>query len=659
MRSSFSRLEGVGNSDRSRLVFPLLLLLLVWSVLWPLFLRYYLMPGAGWANAEIRLSGAFALGVLLALVLHRRGRYLSAAALAVGLLFAAVVASNYAAISGALEPAFNRNDVALLSYLVLPVVISAVLLPPRLVLVVFACSLGAVFAVPVFYPHIGWSALLYGPAMYLATVCGLLLLIFHLLSIQMQRNYARLQSREEQYRSLFEQSPGAIALVSRDGVVEAANQSWLSLFGYEASEVKGLHALAVYANPDDRESLMAKVEREGGLTDEPVRMRRKDGSVIDCLATLAVFKDAVGRTLGYQTVIRDVTEPLRIQEELRLKGELLDLARDGIMLVDPGGELVYVNEATAVLTGYPASTLVGKNIRELNTHEQAELVPTRIGTMLRQGYAEFEAQWVCSDGRRIDVEVRARTIESRGRPLFLSVVRDVSHRRADEAELRLRSELLDAAQDSVFLHDLKGRIVYANASAAQLLDYTPDELLGMEVRSLEASEDAFKFRDRMSELFVRQSLAYETTHVCKDGTLLPVEVRARLIDSGGATYVLSVARDVRERKRADEALKAERDRAQRYLDVAAVIFVALDAAGNITLVNRKGAEVLGVGADELVGRNWFDTCIPEEQRNRVRAVFKSLMSGDLEQPFEYFENDVSTAAGEDSEHSVAQHDAAG
>ncbi len=581
----------------------------------------------------------------LSYVINRRGRYVPSAVLTVLALAAAILAGSHLAFMGLMLPYFGTNDVFLLAYLVLPVLLSAALLPAKVWVAMFFLLLGLVILAPLFHQNLSAQEILYGPVLYLIAVGGVLLFLVHLLRALQRSRYRQLEEREQRFRILFEQSPDAISLVSAAGIIEAVNRAGLALFGYEPGELDGLPARVVYANPDNRPALMARVEREGGLTDEPVRMRRKDGSLVECLATIALCRDAAGGTIGFQTVLRDVTERLRIQEELRLKGELLDLARDAIMLVDPGGEIVYANEAAVLLTGYPLVQLIGKNIRALETPAEAEQVPTRIGELLRDGHSEFDAEWVRSDGHKVDVEVRSRTVDSRGRTLFLSVVRDVSRRKADEAEIRLRSEVLDAAQDAVFLQDLKGGIIYANASAAQMLGYTPDELLAMEARELEAPEDAFKFRDRMSELFVRQSLAYETDYVSSNGIVVPVEVRARLIESAGDIYVVSIARDVRERKKAAEVLKAEHDRAQQYLDIAAVMFVVLDVAGNVTLVNRKGAELLGISEQELVGRNWFDTCIPEEQRNRVSSVFKSLMSGHLEQPFEYFENDVLTAAG--------------
>jgi len=99
-------------------------------------------------------------------------------------------------------------------------------------------------------------------------------------------------------------------------------------------------------------------------------------------------------------------------------------------------------------------------------------------------------------------------------------------------------------------------------------------------------------------------------------------------------------------KRTEEALREERDNAQQYLDIAGVIFVAINAEGKVTLINKRGCEVLGYDEAEIIGKNWFDTFLPEGFRDEVKALFKKLMAGDIE-PTEYSENPIVTKNGDE------------
>ena len=101
--------------------------------------------------------------------------------------------------------------------------------------------------------------------------------------------------------------------------------------------------------------------------------------------------------------------------------------------------------------------------------------------------------------------------------------------------------------------------------------------------------------------------------------------------------------NVLERKLVEEAKRLEQDRAELYLQTAEVILVALGRDGTITRINRKGCQILGYEEQELVGRNWFDLCVPTDERDGVKLVAKELYEGAR---FTNFENNVLTKSGD-------------
>lgn len=88
------------------------------------------------------------------------------------------------------------------------------------------------------------------------------------------------------------------------------------------------------------------------------------------------------------------------------------------------------------------------------------------------------------------------------------------------------------------------------------------------------------------------------------------------------------------------------DGSQKYLDIAWVIFVGLNDKGDVTLINRKGCEILEYEEEEIIGKNWFEHFLPARMKGDVKAVFDQLMAGEIE-PVEYFENPVVTRSGEE------------
>jgi len=95
----------------------------------------------------------------------------------------------------------------------------------------------------------------------------------------------------------------------------------------------------------------------------------------------------------------------------------------------------------------------------------------------------------------------------------------------------------------------------------------------------------------------------------------------------------------------EDRVREEKEKIQKYLDVADVIILVINSDMTVSLVNRNGCKVLGYDEEEIVGNNWFDLFIPENDRERIKDVFKKLMAGDIE-PTKYYENEIITRDGE-------------
>jgi PAS domain S-box-containing protein len=107
-------------------------------------------------------------------------------------------------------------------------------------------------------------------------------------------------------------------------------------------------------------------------------------------------------------------------------------------------------------------------------------------------------------------------------------------------------------------------------------------------------------------------------------------------------------------KKSEEALREERDRVQHYLDVAKTILVVIAADQRVSLINKKGCDILGYAESEIIGKNWFDTFVPARIRDGVKAAFNKLMTREI-QPVENFENPVVSREGK--ERLIAWHNA--
>ncbi|NOZ62338.1 MAG: PAS domain S-box protein [Calditrichaeota bacterium] len=120
------------------------------------------------------------------------------------------------------------------------------------------------------------------------------------------------------------------------------------------------------------------------------------------------------------------------------------------------------------------------------------------------------------------------------------------------------------------------------------------------------------------------------------------------------THVVEIVSDVTEKKQFEQELVRERDWAQKYLDVAGVIFVVIGVDEKVAMINKKGREILNCSEEEIVGSDWFATFVPKSERARARQIFKKLLASP-EGEFQYTEMAVIPNKGSRSPLIIAWH----
>lgn len=174
------------------------------------------------------------------------------------------------------------------------------------------------------------------------------------------------------------------------------------------------------------------------------------------------------------------------------------------------------------------------------------------------------------------------------------------------------------ASDIILMTDKAGRIMEANDRALAAYGYSPEE-----IRSL-AMED---LREPGSGAAGEDGVLSEFTHRRRDGTRFPVESNTHSMEIGGATYRLSVIRDITERKRAEQELRSTRDYLEKLLDHANAPIIVWDPELRITRFNHAFERLTGEAADRVVGRH-LGTLFPEDTRNNSLAEIARALGGE-------------------------------
>ncbi len=203
-------------------------------------------------------------------------------------------------------------------------------------------------------------------------------------------------------------------------------------------------------------------------------------------------------------------------------------------------------------------------------------------------------------------------------------------------------------QDLIAILDADAVIQYVSPSTQQILGYDRRDLTGRPVYGLVHPRDRSMVQRAFAEGLRKPGPAQpmELRFPHKNGSWRWLEaVGNNLLGDPELHCVVVTCRDVTERKQREEEVQLRWDQTQQFLDVAEVMFVALDREGRITLVNRKGVSLLGYDDEvELRGKDWFLTCIPPDLVPQVRRVFRDHMEGAAEGAA-YNENAVLTKDG--------------
>ncbi len=218
--------------------------------------------------------------------------------------------------------------------------------------------------------------------------------------------------------------------------------------------------------------------------------------------------------------------------------------------------------------------------------------------------------------------------------------------RASERKYR---NLFSSIQDAILVTDKSRKVIDCNPAFVELFGYTFDEIEGKETSMFfEQKED---YKNMGEELITRekksQAFFLNLNYRKKDGTVFPGEVNLFYLEdkAGEIRGYIGLIRDITEREKNRKALEESKETAENYLNIAAEIILTLDLDGTISLLNDSGHKLLGYERGSLEGKNWLETCLPEEQKEPVRNLLYDLSKGQTKD-IKIIEGLVLTKSGE-------------
>ena len=269
--------------------------------------------------------------------------------------------------------------------------------------------------------------------------------------------------------------------------------------------------------------------------------------------------------------------------------DLYDFAPVGYFTLNRKGEIVEVNLAGAQLLAVERDLLVNQSSFRWVAPESLEICRAHYRKVFEnQGRQTCEVKLRRHMGPSFYAALESVAVPGEAGAVLhcRTTMSDITLRKQAEIELKLKERLLDGASDSIFLYDLEGHFIYLNEAACRSRGYEREELLEKDVGVLVAPDYAATRAEFLQDLHARDEVTFESAHVRKDGSVMPVEIHARIIDLGDRRLVLSVARDITERQRASQEIA----RLASFPQLTPNPILEVDNAGHITFTNPATLE---------------------------------------------------------------------
>ncbi|MHC1699778.1 MAG: PAS domain S-box protein [Humidesulfovibrio sp.] len=302
------------------------------------------------------------------------------------------------------------------------------------------------------------------------------------------RLHEELRASEARGRAVFEHASVAISQGDREGRILAANQAFLTLWGYTLEELRGVRWLDL-THPDDRPESIRESQRllAGEIDSFALEKRyvRKGGQIVWASVNVACLRDEDGAVQMLVLVAEDITARKAAEQAKAEREELFRAMfednRAVQILVDPGsGAIIDANRAAAAFYGYSREELRGLAIGDINTCPPGRIEDPLAEAKRQDGLFRFVHR--LKDGSLRDVEVRSGPFRAGGRALILSSIQDVTERLRAEQALRETEErlrlLIDLMDEGVVLTTSEGRLRFVNPAFARMFGQEPSALEG-------------------------------------------------------------------------------------------------------------------------------------------------------------------------------------
>jgi PAS domain S-box-containing protein len=425
-----------------------------------------------------------------------------------------------------------------------------------------------------------------------------------------QHAEAALQKQNEEYRILFESNPCPMYVWDEETLdFLAVNQAAVIHYGYSEEEFLKMKVFDIRPT-EDVPNLLSYVAEHPERHDQAGiwKHRKKDGTVFDVEVNWHRL-DFAGRQ-AYLVMANDINEKkqaeVAVRESEERYRELFENANDIIYTHDLTGNFTSLNKSGERVTGYTREEALNMNIANVLAPDYVDTARQMLARKAQERVSTvYELEIVAKDGRRVAVEVSTRLIYAGGKPIGVQgIARDITARKGAEEALKDSEEkfrsIVETTNEWIWAIDLEGNHTYTNPAVEEILGYSAEEILGVNVRDFLHDEDR-AVMDKVLPQSISEKRGWtglvlrwrhkQNGYRYLESNGLPVfDPQGDLVGYRGAD------RDITARKLAEDALAQQAERAaltnrisqavRRTLDVSEVFETAVHELGVHLEVDR-------------------------------------------------------------------------
>jgi|GEM_PF-837788 PAS domain S-box-containing protein len=282
--------------------------------------------------------------------------------------------------------------------------------------------------------------------------------------------------------------------------------------------------------------------------------------------------DYIGKPFNIQELLARANVQFRIielEQQIRQSEAyhraLFERTTDPELVLDEDGSVLRANEAALTLLGADLDDLLDKPLYKfVDPHDRPEFQVALTGAFEGSDMPIFETHLVLQDGKMVPVDTDACLVEIEGERRILLHLRDIHRRKAAETRTAMIFEYIE---DGIFITDQNGIVLMASKSAADVTGHSSDEIIGFDISQFHSEEGVERWQLAISHFDKDDAHVYEDQLQKSDGSQLPVEWTMASFAVGSEAYYISVARDLKDRRSAEEK-RMEAERLNTLLEIA-------------------------------------------------------------------------------------------